>query len=1050
MLEQGLYEQVVNEEIAEQLRELSDDEKHVKKIDAAEAPSILTQYLSEVVRKGLERIAGENISAQLELVNKVVDLISKETAEEDLQEFAVSKEGEQLLALLSADDAMVHIGQKKAKEMPRPETSIAQSSLFTGAEHEPQMFSELKKEIATADRIDMLVSFVKWSGLRLIIDDLREFTNRGGQLRVITTTYMGATDVRAVEEIRQLANTEIRVSYDSKRTRLHAKAYMFYRNTGFTTAYVGSSNLSNPAMSSGLEWNVKLTTKDMLPTITKMEATFDSYWNTASFERYDAGCKERLQQALHANKNINNPIIETQYIFDIQPYPYQQEILDRLQAEREIRGHYRNLVVAATGTGKTLISAFDYRRFCKDHHGTRPRLLFVAHREEILQQSRVAFRAVLKDPNFGELYVGNNKPNNLDYLFISVQTMASQRLYDYLSADYYDYMIVDEFHHAAAPTYQGLLNHFTPQILLGLTATPERMDGKSVLDYFGGRIASEIRLPEAIERKLLCPFQYFGVSDDVDLSSVRWTRGGYDKSELSNIYSMNRAIAEKRAGHIVNSLNRYVTDLSNVHGLGFCVSIEHARFMEEYFLSKGIPCMSLTGASTDSERKSARERLVSGEIKFIFVVDLYNEGVDIPEVDTILFLRPTESLTVFLQQLGRGLRLSEGKECLTVLDFIGQANKNYNFEEKFAALLSHSHRSVQYELRKGFVSLPKGCYVQLERKASEIILSNIRTALGSHAGLIARIETFTEDSGQELTMRNFVAYHHMDPRMIYCGKYSFARLCVEAYACEDYAEPAENVLTKAYSKFIAVDSRRWIRFLLDVLPNLTAERIAAFSPEEQRMWQMFYVTIYLKAFDLDDMEARQNLQDLSDSPIMMQELIEILEFNLERIDFVDRPVALGFDCPLDLHCTYTRDQILIAMDYMKPGSVQTGVMWLPEKNVDVLLVTLNKSEKDYSPSTMYNDYSINESLFHWQSQGSTAESSETGQRYVHHRENGGKVVLFVREFKNDRNRNTVPYTYLGTANYVSHTGSKPMNITWHLDQPIPAKYIRKTNKLVVG
>lgn len=790
MLKQGLYEQVVNTEIKDELRQLPEDSKHIEKIDAAESSSVLTQYLSEVVHKGLDRIAGDDISAQLNLVNKIVDLISQETAQDDLRDFTVDDEGEQLFALLSRDDPMMRIGQKKAKDLPRPETSIAQSSLFTGAVHEPQMFSELKKEIASADRVDMLVSFVKWSGLRLIIDDLQRFADRGGRLRVITTTYMGATDVKAVEALRKLPNAEIRVSYDTERTRLHAKAYMFYRETGFTTAYVGSSNLSNPAMSSGLEWNVKLTIKDMLPTIQKMEATFDSYWNTASFEVYEDGCRERLERALSTNGKAN-PTSEMQFVFDIRPYPYQQEILDRLQAEREVRGYYRNLVVAATGTGKTLISAFDYRRFCKAFSGSKPRLLFVVHREEILKQSRSAFRAVLKDPNFGELFVGSFKPSSLEHLFISVQTLASQKLYDFLPEDYYDFIIVDEFHHAAAPTYQGLLNHFKPKILLGLTATPERMDGRNVLDYFNGRIASEIRLPEAIERKLLCPFQYFGVSDDVDLSNIRWTRGGYDKAELNNVFSLNRAVAEKRAGHIVNSLYRYVTDINTVRGLGFCVSVEHAKFMEAYFLSKGIPCMSLTANSSDKERNEARQRLVSGEIRFIFVVDLYN------------------------------------------------------------------------------------------------------------------------------------------------------------------------------------------------------------------------------------------------------------------IDFIDQPVPLGFDCPLDLHCTYTRDQILIAMDYMTPKNVREGVKWLPDKQVDVCFITLNKADKDYSPTTMYNDYSINESLFHWQSQSTTSDTAGTGQRYINHRQRGSRVVLFVREFKQD-SIGAAPYTCLGTAAYVRHTGSRPMNITWHLDQPIPAKYLRKTNKLVVG
>lgn len=314
--------------------------------------------------------------------------------------------------------------------------------------------------------------------------------------------------------------------------------------------------------------------------------------------------------------------------------------------------------------------------------------------------------------------------------------------------------------------------------------------------YFGGRIAAEIRLPEAIDRKLLCTFQYFGVADTVDLTDLRWVRGGYDKSQLSNLYSLNRSIAERRADHIIRSLDKYDTDMDAVKGLGFCVSIEHARFMAEYFNSAGIPSISLVGQSADEERRTAKKRLVNGEIRFIFVVDIYNEGVDIPEVNTVLFLRPTESLTIFLQQLGRGLRLSDGKECLTVLDFIGQANRKYNFEEKFEALLSNTKHSVQHELKNGFVSAPKGCYIQLEKKAAKAIFDNIKSSFNVKSGLVSRIATFEEDSGLPLTLANFAKYNRLDIRTIY-SKYSFFRLCVAAGVREDFEESVETVLTKA-------------------------------------------------------------------------------------------------------------------------------------------------------------------------------------------------------------------------------------------------------------
>jgi len=610
---------------------------------------------------------------------------------------------------------------------------------------------------------------------------------------------------------------------------------------------------------------------------------------------------------------------------------------------------------------------------------------------------------------------------------------------------------VDEFHHAAAPTYQKLLAYYQPRILLGLTATPERMDGKSVLPYFNNRIAAEIRLPEAIDRKLLCPFQYFGVTDTVDLDALKWSAGGYDKGELSRVYTLSGAVAVRRADHVVSSLLKYVTDINDVKGLGFCVTVDHAEFMCRYFNDHKIPAMFLTGQSSNEERMTAKQRLVTGEVRFIFVVDIYNEGVDIPEVNTVLFLRPTESLAVFLQQLGRGLRLAEDKECLIVLDFIGQANRKYNFEDKFVALLSNTTRSISREVKDGFVSVPKGCYIQLEKKAAKYILDNIRAAYGNTAGLVSCASSFAEESGLELTLVNFLDYYHLDPRAIYKFS-SFFRICARADVTEDFAEPLEDMMTKAFARLAVIDSRRWILFLLDVLPRLDDIDFAAMTNVEKRMMQMFYITVWGKAAeDWSSEEVLDNLYALSGSPVLLRELLELLCYQYEQIGFIDEPVDLGFDCPLDLHCTYTRDQLLVALDFMRPATVREGVKWLPEKQLDVFFVTLNKADKDYSPTTMYNDYSINEWLFHWQSQSTTAADSPTGQRYIHHRERGSKVLLFVREFKADRvTGGAEAYTYLGTASYVKHEGSRPMNITWRLDRPIPAKFLKKTNKLVVG
>lgn len=1050
MLKTGLYEQIINNNIETELQVLDTNRYLTKneKIDKAEAPKVLANYITNIVEKGLEILSdrGAEIEDQITFINKIVDVVKTETNNEEFDKMSVALRAEQLLALFERQNTIFALNSNA--KIVRPETSIANSSLFTGAGHEPQMLSELQKEITHCDRIDMLVSFIKWTGLRLLIESLREFTSRGGKLRVITTSYMGATDLKAVEELRKLSNTEVKISYDTERTRLHAKAYIFYRETGFTTAYVGSSNLSKAAISSGLEWNVKVTRQDLKTTIDKISATFESYWNSNEFEPYTGTEYRRLEKALNAER-----FYETndgrRYTFDINPYPYQQEILDKLNAEREVRNNYCNLLVAATGTGKTVISAFDYKKYCKNNGNIPAKLLFVAHREEILEQSLECFRGVLKDANFGELFTGNNRPTQMDHLFVSIQTLNSQNLISMTSSDHFDFIIVDEFHHAAAPSYQRMLSYYKPKILLGLTATPERMDGRNILQYFNNRIAAEIRLPEAIERKLLCPFQYFGVSDTVNLNNIRWTRGGYDKSELSRAYTENIAVANVRANNIIEAIFKYVSDIDKVKGLGFCVSQEHARFMSDYFNGNGIASVCLTASSDSNVRETARNKLVTGEIKFIFVVDLYNEGVDIPEVNTILFLRPTESLTVFLQQLGRGLRLSDDKECLTVLDFIGQANIRYDFEGRFKALLASNNNSITKELQKGFVSLPKGCYIQLEKQAADHILNNIRQSFGSRNGIVSKIQMFCQDKDEktELNIKEFCAYYNLDVKEIYKHA-SFYRLCVIAGVKNDFNEELEEILSKAFKKICAIDSRRWIIFLLHVLRNLNTLCLDDFDDVKIRMLNMFHYTIWMSAYGNSELQSLLiKMKSLSKNPVLLTEMIELLEYNLDHIDFIDEVVDVGFDCPLDLHCSYTRDQIFVALDVLTPNSVREGVKWMPDKNLDVFINTLNKADKDYSPTTMYNDYSINEWLFHWQSQSTTGEHTNTGQRYIHHSENGSKVLLFVREYKKDI-LGTAPFTFLGTANYVEHEGERPMNIIWKLDKPIPARFLKKTNKLL--
>ncbi|MCT2534771.1 DUF3427 domain-containing protein [Aquibacillus koreensis] len=1050
MPNQGIYEEIISKHLKSQLELLEKEEYEINKeaLDVEEARKALSSYITTITRKALNYVRDNQtddkkaLLEQIETCNSIIDTLSKRLDDEEFSRLQIEEEGEVLTSIYSRINSVRSV---KREKVVRPVTSIAESSLFTGSTAEPDMLSELKKEILSANEIDFLVSFVKWSGIRIIINELQTFTENGGKLRIITTSYMEATDYKAIMELSKLPNTEIKISYDVDRTRLHAKAYMFKRDTGFTTAYIGSSNLSNPALTSGLEWNLKVTEKDSFDIVKKFDATFESYWNDGEFHQFDhelEADKEQLQQALKKKENQQN---DFHFSFDIQPYYYQKEMLENLQAEREIFGRYKNLLVAATGVGKTVISAFDYRRFLK-LNGKRARLLFVAHREEILKQSRDMFRAILKDFNFGDMLVGGNKPDALDHLFVSIQSFNSMKLYEKLTPDFYDFIIVDEFHHAAADSYQKLLSHFDPKVLLGLTATPERMDGQDVLSYFDGQIATEMRLTEAINRKLLSPFQYFCVSDTVDLSQLKWRGKGYDLRELENVYTNDKI----RSNQIVNSLYRYVTDMEDVKGLGFCAGVEHAKYMANYFNQRGIPSIALHGDSEKDLRQSAKQQLTNGAITFIFVADLYNEGVDIPDVNTILFLRPTESLTVFLQQLGRGLRLVEGKECLTVLDFVGQAHKNYSFEEKFRALIGKTKHSVRHYIEEGFSNLPKGSFIQLEKQAKEYILRNIKAAANSITNLRAKMKYFEQDTGLPLTFSNFLTHYHLSVYDFYgkSGDRSFQRMLVDVGLADDFDCPDEKTITKRLPRLFHLNSKKLLEYFIGyVRGNKTVA-----NEEERLLRNMLYYTFYQKEPLKEGVSSvEEGLARVLENDQMRTEILDLLEYQLNSIKTLELSHDLGFTTPLTVHATYNRDQIMAALDYFNEESspeFREGVKHFQEKNLDIFFITLNKSEKDFSSSTLYDDYAINETRFHWQSQSTLSETSPTAQRYIHHRENGHNIALFVRESKKE-NGYTAPFTFLGTCDYIEHYGEKPISFEWELREEMPPALLPKANKSIV-
>lgn len=794
MTHQGLYEQLINKMISSKLHDLDRNIFYIKEsaIDKNEASRVLSQYLIEVIRIALNLISGDDsIEKQVELSNKIILLLRTELKDEDFDQDLIETEAKILSAIFSKIDASFSDFEKHLKEIT-PYTRLSQSELFTGNNAGISLESEIKKEILSSDKINFLVSFIKWTGIRIFEKELSNFTERGGQLKVITTSYMGATDLKAVEYLSGLRNTEIKVSYNTENERLHAKAYLFLRNTGFHTGYIGSSNISRSALTNGLEWNLKVTTKEVGHIIDKFQKTFDTYWQDNEFELFDKTCHtEKLRVALKKERTHerNNPAA----YFDIKPFPFQEEILEKLETERIVHNRFRNLIVAATGTGKTVISAFDFKNFKKQNPAAK--LLYVAHRKEILQQAQATFQGILRNNNFGELWVDGIEPEKYDCVFASVQTLNNRIDSLTLSDSFYDFIIVDEVHHIAASSYRPIINRFKPKILLGLTATPERMDGEDILKDFSDTIAAEIRLPEALNRKLLCPFQYFGITDSIDLSNAEWKSGRYLPSELTRIYTQN----DKRVGEIISNLNKYLKDINDVRALCFCVTQEHAQFMAEKFSLAGLKTDYLVSSRNDL-REELRRKFLSKEINYLFVVDIFNEGIDIPDIDTVLFLRPTESLTVFLQQLGRGLRLAEGKECLTVLDFVGNSRPEYDFEGKFRALVGKTNTSIQKEIEDDFPHLPLGCTINLEKKAKDFILQNIRNAtLLNRNQLLNKIRNYKYQTTLPLSLKNFSNFYHIPLQLIY-KKGNWKRLCLVAEQIEDYPSTNENEIYRAISK----------------------------------------------------------------------------------------------------------------------------------------------------------------------------------------------------------------------------------------------------------
>jgi superfamily II DNA or RNA helicase/HKD family nuclease len=1004
-LEPGLYEALVTGALDKRLADLvvAAVTPELRMLADAEAADRLSRHVAMVLTRAIEAMPEQGrAQAGAQLIARAIDLLSQASD-------AIDRDVDLPLDPVRVLSAILRRKPDGSAEvLETPLTPLLDTTLLTNSRGEPAVGHELRAEIHSSDSIDVVMAFVRWSGIRPLLDALRRHCRDGKSLRVVTTTYTNSTELRALEELAALG-AEIKVSYDTASTRLHAKAWLFHRKSGYSTAYIGSSNLTQSAMVTGLEWNVRVSGVRNPDVVAKMTAVFDSYWASGDFVAFDSGqFRERTA------------VSEPEQVLQLSPIeivlmPFQDRLLEQVELARTL-GRHRNLLVAATGTGKTVMAAVDYARLRE--RLPRDRLLFVAHREEILEQSRATFAHAIRDASFGEFWVGGKRPARFEHVFASIQSLNRSGL-DSVDPSHFDVVIVDEFHHAAAPSYQMLLERITPQELLGMTATPERADGLDVLRYFDGRIAAELRVWDAIDQQYLVPFSYFGVHDGTDLSEVPWKRGsGYDPTALTNVLTADHAWARR----VVEQLRLKTGDPHGVRALGFCVSIAHARFMAEQFRAVGIPAVAVWGDSPMDERTAALRDLEAGRVNVVFTVDLFNEGVDVPHVDTLLLLRPTESPTLFLQQLGRGLRRARGKALCTVLDFVGNHRREFRFDRRLRALLGGTRREVERQVERGFPFLPAGCHMELDPVAREIVLRSIKQAIPSEW----RVKCDELRSLGDVTLATYLHETGLELEDVYANNRSWSAMRRAVALPTGTAGPDEDALLRAVGRLLHVDDRERLDAYRSLVERSTAPDPSAFTDRERRYARMLIGSLTtLKT----SASLAEGLAQLCEHPQVRSELLELLDLLPERVDHLHAPLGIA-NVPLAVHARYTRAEILAAFNVgsgVKPTTWQSGVWWDENSQTDLFAFTLDKSAGSFSPTTRYRDYAISPELIHWESQSATSLDSDTGSRYISQAENGTNVVLFARLSTADR-----AFWCLGAATCVSHQGERPIAITWRL------------------
>lgn len=921
------------------------------------------------------------------------------------------------------------------------------------------MFNEINTSLLDCKSFIFSVAFINFGGLQLLVRTLDELRSSNIKGKILTSDYLNFTDPKALRKLLEFSNIETKVYLQEKFGGFHTKAYIFEFEDEIKL-FIGSSNITENALLRNIEWNVKIISKKEHPLIEDIYCQFNQLWEKTQIvdDTFLFEYEKFVQQLKEFRRN------EEKFIYrDITVTPNTMQLRAIQQLHRlRTRGEDRGLVIAATATGKTYMSAFDVQQFNPE------RMLFIVHREDILIKAEESFRKVLGSKIDTGILSGNHKDFNAKYLFTTIQSLNNH--YQRFGQNTFDYIVVDEAHHAVAESYIKMLDYFKPKFILGMTATPERTDGFQLFSLFKNNIALEIRLYDAIESDLVVPFHYFGITEaeGIDLSTV-------DENDALAI--TRKLSVHHRVTYIIDKLKLYGHDGSKLKALGFCASLEHAQYMKDEFNKLGIRSEFLSGANSVVERTRAVLSLESNDVdslEVIFSVDVFNEGIDIPSVNTVLMLRPTNSPIIFIQQLGRGLRKFDDKSFVTVLDFIGNYRKSFMIALALKGSQYIDKDSLKVAVKNNFTGLPGTAFVQMDAISKEQILKQLelenfnslkylKDEYFEFKRTIRRIPQYLMD--YELYEGSPDPVRYIDKEKSY---YEFL-MKIEDITQLDYTSLNDSIIKviRQLSKLLPIKSP-FEFILLKLLLNKSMFRFDDYInevnayienvPQKTLMYSIENMigqfkdrqeTVNYKSLILWNQEnlviSRNSLFSSIIDSSAITFIRDIIEYGLTRYtrEFDLTSYIYPFFCHYQ---SYRMTDAAILSDDKRTTSSYRGQGLITNKNEYFIYVDLHK-EADIKESINYRDRIIDAFTMQWESQNKTKTTSQNGQNMIHNLERGINLHMFVRKFKKVDGM-VQPYIYLGLVDTVSHESEQPIRFIFKFRKPIPSNLLEDLTSVV--